>query len=182
MRWGATLLVLLLYTARLHAGEVVTSQVEHQGREYQMLLVARVDAPRDAVHRALTDYAHLDRVISNVEQSRIVGHDADALRLLVVSYDCILVFCKRITQVQIVTEHEDGNIDAILDPHHGDFDSGQLNWRIDADGPGTRVTLNMRFVPRFWIPPIIGPWLLKLRLRNQSEQTILNLEQLAAKS
>ncbi len=180
MRFAAPLLALLVCAARIEAGEVVTSQVEHQGREYAMLLVARIDAPRESVHDVLTDYAHLDRIISNVELSRILARETETLRLLIVSYDCILVFCKRITQVQLVTEYDDGRIEAVLDPKHSDFESGELFWRIDADGSSTRVSLNMRFVPNFWVPPVIGPWLLKRRLVSESEQTIMRLEQVAS--
>jgi hypothetical protein len=64
-------------------------------------------------------------------------------------------------------------------PEQGDFTSGWEHWRILAEQGKTRIHYNAEIVPGFRLPPLIGPSILKGKLRKTLIGTVKKLETLA---
>ena len=70
-------------------------------------------------------------------------------------------------------------ITAVVVPKLSDFQHGYARVNIWQEPTGTRVLIRSEVRPDFWIPPIIGPWLIKRKLRSEALETVQNLERVA---
>ncbi len=171
---------LALWAPGAVAGKIFTALVTHQSGSYFVEVDARVSASEDAVRGLLTDYDHLSRVNPAVESSEIIfKRKAGDYQVRTVTKVCIWFYCRRIHQVQNVIESQDGSITAVVIPEKSDFSHGYARVTLWREPAGTRVLIRSEVRPKFWIPPVIGPWLLKRKLRSETLETVQNLERVA---
>ena len=168
---------LLLFPCVLPAGEILDSEVTHDGDVYRLSINARVDAPLAVVYAAVTDFTNLSAINPSIEESQLlVSEDARSQRVRTVIRVCILVFCKRVEQVQDVTLINSRMLVATMVPGAGDFRSGLARWRFTPDGDGTVLHFTEVFEPDFWVPPVIGPWLIEKKLVSEMAETAMHIE------
>ena len=116
---------LLLVPCVVFAGEIRESSVTREDGTYLIDVVARIDAPLATVHRVMTDYNHLERVVPSIVESRIRHRDSPVKhRVHTVMEACILFFCKRVTQLQDIVQHGTARIEAVILPAASDFHHG----------------------------------------------------------
>lgn len=177
----ACLLVLAgLWSASALAGKVFTALVTQQGNSYSVEVDALLDVAEQTARALLTDYNHLGRLNRSVEVSEILAKRGPGdYQVRTVTQACVWFFCKRIHQVQDVIEAADGSITATVIPQQSDFRHGYARVNLWQEGAGTRVLIRSEVEPDFWIPPVIGPWIIKRKLRSEALETVLNLERLA---
>lgn len=93
---------------------------------------------------------------------------------------CFLLFCVNPSIEQEITRSDDFTLVTRIDPARSDFDYGRSVWQLAKVGGGnTRVLLHAVMVPSFWVPPVIGPWVLKRKLRLMAVEAGEQLERLA---
>lgn len=156
------------------------TEVSHDGDRYRMRVAVVLAAEAGAVRRHLTDYDHLDRLSELIVDSRrLVGPD-DTPRVRIVLQACVLIFCKSVRRVMAVETGASGDILTLADPNQSDFSYARETWQVQAQGRATRLTYEAEFEPSFYVPPLIGPWLIKSRLGGALEEIAERLEQLAA--
>ena len=56
---------------------------------------------------------------------------------------------------------------------------GQARWRLENSSGDTRLLFEARIRPAFWVPPLIGPWVIGRVLREEARSTCDGLERLA---
>ena len=160
------------------AAEILASSVTHADGRYELAINARIDAPRDAVFRAITDYSNLAAINPDIEVSELLattpGGEATVRTVILV---CILVFCKRVEQLQRVTQYDESSIEAVISPEGSDFRSGVARWQLASPTAATtELQFSDTFVPDFWVPPVIGPWLLERKLVREVAETAAYIE------
>lgn len=171
------LAALLLLPANSLAGEILSSRVDHDGERYTLSITARIDAPLAVVYRSITDFDNLAAINPAIEESRLLATpQPDTRRVRSVIRVCILVFCKRVVQVQDVTLLAGYGIEAVIVPEYSDFRSGRARWQLTASDAATVLEFSNRFVPDFWVPPVIGPWLIKRKLVWEVTETTMYIE------
>jgi hypothetical protein len=152
---------------------------EHDGR-YTVSFEARIDVPVDrALHLMLTPdlWPQLSPIITKV---KVLIRDAAGPRRVQVTYhDCVLIFCKTLRKTEDVAIGRDGRIESLAIPAESDFSYAREDWQIVAEDGGTRIRYRSEMVPNFFVPPLIGPYILKSRMRAQLTQTAANLEKLS---
>ena len=169
--------VLLLMPAAVPAGDILASSVSHEGTVYTLSVTARIDAPLDTVYRSITDFDNLAAINPAIEESELLATPTvDTRRVRSVIRVCILMFCKRVEQVQDVTLLEGYAIEAVILPQGGDFRSGLAHWQLTASGASTEMLFTNTFEPDFWVPPVIGPWLIKRKLIREVTETAMYIE------
>jgi len=157
--------VLLLIPAGSFAGQVLESRVDYDGDVFEMSAVALIDAPPGQVLGALTDYQHLSQVNPDIIESEILlVYSPTRHRVRSLLKTCILFFCKRIHQVQDITQVSDRVIEAVNLPEGSDFEYGTMRWELAEQGDATRMHFDAQLKPAFWVPPLIGSWLVKRKL------------------
>ncbi len=167
--------------APVFAGEVLHSRVDYEDGHYLLDMAMRIDAPLPRVREVLTDYANIAAINPTVVESTVLAHAPPNYRVRVVTEGCVWFFCKTLTQIQQVTELASGYIVIVLDTREGDFTYGRILWHIQADEDRTRVSFSGDLVPDFWVPPLIGPWLLSGVLEEETRKTVEGLERLASR-
>ena len=173
------LAILLLLPSVSLAGAILASSVSHEGAIYTLSVTARIDAPLDTVYRSITDFDNLAAINPAIEESRLLSMPtADTWRVRSVIRVCILMFCKRVQQVQDVTLVDAHNLVAVMVPGAGDFRAGEARWKITADGVATELLFSETFEPDFWVPPVIGTWLIERKLVREVAETALYIEEL----
>jgi hypothetical protein len=168
---------LLWFPCVLQAGEVLASRVTHDGTVYRLSITARVDAPLAVVYQAITDFTNLADINPSIEESQVLKSPAaDRHRVRSVIKVCILLFCKRVVQVQDVRLVDGRTLEATMVPGAGDFRAGLARWKLTADGAATELHFNEVFEPDFWVPPLIGPWMIEKELVREVVQTARYIE------
>jgi hypothetical protein len=94
--------------------------------------------------------------------------------------ECVLVFCFNIDFVERVALQANGDIQTTIIPGAGNFRDGETLWEIEALPDGaTRIVMSATQRPNFWIPPVLGPLLLKRAFMSEVTETMTKIEQLA---
>lgn len=177
-----TICLLVPLPAALLAGKVYTASANHENGVYFVEVDARVSVPEPRVRELLTDYNNLGRVNKAIEISEVLKtRKPGDYQVRTVTEACIWFYCKRIHQVQDVIESDDGSVTATVIPAQSDFRHGYARLNLWQEPGGTRVLIRSEVEPDFWIPPIIGPWLIKRKLRSEALETVRNLERVAPK-
>ncbi len=79
-----------------------------------------------------------------------------------------------------MTEVDDQTIKTVFVPEQSDFTYGMTEWQVtELEDSQTLIRFNSRFQPRFWVPPIIGPLLIKRKVLSATKHIIEAIEQLA---
>ena len=168
---------LLLLPATSLAGDILASSVSHDGDRYSLSVTALIDAPIDMVYQSITDFDKLAAINPAIEESQLLAMpDADTRRVRSVIKVCILMFCKHVVQVQDVTMREGYVIEAVILPEDSDFRSGFARWQLTPCGASTELLFTNAFEPDFWIPPVIGAWLIKRKLVREVAETAMYIE------
>ena len=162
------------------AANVLETRVTHDNGRYTVKFEVHIDAKQDTVRRDLTDYAHYTRLSETIRESRVIAvHSPDRARVAVTLDACVLVFCKTLHIVREVEARPNGDLVTVAVPEESDFRYAHERWRIIADGAGTRLVYEAELVPDFYVPPLIGPWLLKYRISDELKTIAQRLELLA---
>jgi len=170
---------LLLAPAAL-AGEVRDTEVRYHDGVYTLDMDMVLDAGFDRVRAIITDYDHLARISGLLTAASLVDRPDGGLRRRLETRICILFFCYKPVVVEDVDEIGRDRIVTTVIPALSDFRSGSSRWWLSVPAPGrTRVRFEYRVEPDFWIPPVIGPPLIKLKLGREAKKTINKIEKLA---
>src|SRR5690606_28342974 len=164
----------------IHAAQVEAVSVEADGETFHITLDAVVDGPQARVYGVLSDYTRLDRMnpsIRSISVRPAPGNTGKRVRSVL--EDCVWFFCRRIIQVEDVIERDPFTILGHVVPGQGDFAAGSFSWHVTAEGARTRVHYEASQVPRFWVPPLIGPWMIAKVMRSRLTSSIAVLERLA---
>jgi len=169
-----------------HAAQVLNVQVTRDGTRFVIGMHVVIDARARAVFRALQDYSAMMRYNPDLRSVRVQATGVPGhVRLFTAVHTCVLVFCKTMHQEQIMTAipgAHGGVLEAELLPHGGDFKSGSARWTVRACASAASMTCldaRIELVPAFWVPPVIGPWVLRRKMAEEARRTSAGLEMMA---
>ena len=166
---------------QVHGGQVKTATVEYDNGVYTLTFEAELAAPQADVFRMVTDHNRLYRLNDMIDTSTLLTRPGVIpAKRKIIMHICILFFCRQVTVVETVTEYNMDTILAVIVSAESDFVSGETRWRIiPLDKQTTQFSLTSRLRPGFWIPPVIGPWLIKKKMISELSIMVERLEQLA---
>ncbi|HEY7840585.1 MAG TPA: hypothetical protein VIC61_03370 [Gammaproteobacteria bacterium] len=163
------------------AGQVSRAEVSHDKGTYHLLLDVELNADLAPVYAIATDFENLYRISPTIiESARLPSPGPGLERRKMVLRTCILFFCFDADFVEDA-ELVGHTIITTIVPEQSDFKSGRTTWEMSSRGPGlSRIVLETKVVPAFWIPPVIGPWLIKKKMMEEGRVTIERIEELAS--
>ncbi len=174
-------LVLLLLSFQASAGKVQHASVEHEDGHYYLKLGMLLDVKGEPVWNIISDHDNMNRFSEEILESALIGELGRGIkqrRLL--TRTCILVFCFKAKIVEQFRE-ENFTIHARFIPGLSDFDSGATTWRvIPVDENSSIVEFESELEPAFWVPPVLGPYIMKKKLLSVAKKSIRKIEALAA--
>lgn len=176
--------MLLLTSAHAAAADIQSLEVSREGARYRVDLHAVLEVPAAAAFAVFADAAKLPQINPAVKQVQVIAQlPGGGTRLFTSVHVCVLWYCRDLRQVQdmrYAPRADGGSMHADMLPLQGDFRDGRADWEFRATGSKTRLHFQAELEPAFWIPPLIGPWLVQRSLRDEAQRTSAGIEQLAA--
>lgn len=126
----------------------------------------------DEVWEVLNDYEHMPRFVPDIHQASLIQADKNHK---VVKLDGVSTFLFLQFPIAVVMDVR------YLSDRHVSLNSisGNLevrgDVRLDRDGNGTRATYVTYLRPSFWLPPVIGPYLIGQQIRRQFEGQVAEM-------
>jgi hypothetical protein len=157
---------------------VTRIDVTHDNAKYNVVFEVLVSAPNRNVRRLMTDYAHLDRLSKTIIENRILAKDKNKQRIYLAMRACVLFFCKTIKKVVDAKELENGDIITTAIPQLSDFHYAVERWQILDEHDQTRIRYWAELSPSFFVPPLIGPLVVKSKIRSELKTSATLLETL----
>ena len=174
---AALALALVVAAGPAAAAVIETMQVEREHDRYTIAASMRLAVSQRQAFRAASDYERLPEFNPSVIASqRLPGERLrSTIRL------CVALFCKRIEQVMHYQQTPPDSIAMQVVPGAGDIKAGFADWTFSAeDANTTRMVFAAEIQPDFWVPPLIGPYLIARELRRQARVTAESIERLAS--
>jgi hypothetical protein len=169
-----------LHPPSLSAAEVVNMAISDKENVYQLALEVILNAPSDDVHYVITDYVHIYRIDPSIVESDIMGKpDASVTRVRTLINDCVLSFCRQILRVEDVREVGNDDIYSVIVPQLSNVRSGTEHWQIRPIGDKTRINYNLTFAPGFFVPPLVGNYIVEKKLQEEALICFNNIERIA---
>lgn len=175
------MLALLFLTAAVGASETERAEIRFSGNTYEYTFIALLTGSSAAVRAVVTDYDNLRRINDGIIESRVLERydNGDLKRVLRLKH-CILVVCFDMNFVENVHESP-GRIVTTVIPTESNFADGTAEWLIEAvDAAHTRISVSARQSPTFWIPPVIGPLMIRHVFLREVKETCANIERIVS--
>lgn len=177
---GAYLLLLLIGIGPARADEIRQLDVSHDAGRYTVRFEVMLDAAVDRALPLMTDPAHWPQLSDIITESHVLAELPDGKKKVGVKFEgCILFICRTLVKTEVLERLPTGEITTFALPDQSDFLYAREVWRITGDDTHTRVEYQAELVPAFFVPPLIGPYLLQKKIRSLLTQTAHNLERLA---
>ena len=169
-----TALILVLWVPAALAHDPPKIAIAVSGDRYSMNMHFVLKAPVKRVWEVLTNYAKIKRLNPNVRESRVIYHGKQMLLRLRIR-SCVLFICFPITQTESMTLHAPLEVSGVIIPALSSFRSGSSRWRLHPVIGGTWVDFKALLVPSFYIPPILGSWIIQQKLHSEMRETARRL-------
>ena len=174
------LLFIIGLTSTTRAAEMLSITIDHEKGTYTMTSEVWFDASVEQVYEVFRYWDNSTKFSSAIVESRDIEPDAEGRpQFYVRNRGCVLFFCKSFERRGYVEAELNKVIYAFVDPETSDFHLSNESWKFLAQDGGTVVTYDLEMRPKFWIPPGIGPYLIKRKLRNNGGQAIDRIEVIA---
>lgn len=164
------------------AAEIVEVQVEQDSGAYHIYFEILIDAPRDRVYDVLSDYENMRELSPGIIKSEVLsGGAGDNAEIDLTLKPCVWILCRKMRKSSKVTINAYGAIVYTTIPESSDFKNGREQVIIKAtqDPARSRVTYNASLEPDFFVPPLIGSWLIRKHVRQNLEVSMERVEKLA---
>jgi uncharacterized protein YndB with AHSA1/START domain len=167
-------------TATVLSATVRSIDVQYDDGVYRVVSDTYVDAPREAIFEVLTDYERFGRISSAYTDYGFMKPDTDGVPIIYTTMEgCVLFFCVSMRRVERMELDAPSSIRTEALPEQSDFKLSVSEWTLVPEAGGTKMTYRLTMEPDFWIPPLIGPWVLKQRLERGGSGAINRIERLA---
>ena len=167
-------------TAPSFAAIITTIEVDYDDGVYRLDSDTYIDAPREAIFDVITDYENFGRISSAYTDYGFLPSAADGIPIIHTTLEgCVLFFCVTMRRVERMLTNAPSFVRTETLPEQSDFKFSVSEWTLVPEGDGTKMTYHLTMEPDFWVPPIIGPWVLKRRLERGGTGAINRIERLA---
>ena len=154
---------------------------ETEGR-YQLVADSWLDAPPAAISAVLLNFKDdaYTEISEIYKESDVLEPDADGTPLVFTRVQgCVMLFCRSMSRVERLEVVTPTYIRSDVFPERSDFSSSTAEWTLTPEGGGTRVHYRMALEPDFWLPPMVGPTLLRRILLRGGVDAVERIEELA---
>ena len=150
---------------------------------YELVAETHLAAPADAIFDVLVDYedGRFGRISSVYKESDYLEPAPDGTPLVYTRVEGCFTkfFCKSMRRVERLEVEEPHFIRTTALPEQSDFKFSRSEWVLTPVEGGTEIIYRLTIEPDFWVPPVIGPWLLKRNLERGGARALNRIERLA---
>ena len=180
MRAALLAAILCMVCGLAGAAEMRSVEVEYENKRYTMQSEAWFDAPIEQVFAVFSDWDLSTQFSSAIVESRDVEPDASGRpQYYVRNRGCVLFFCLTFERYGHVEREPVSILRAFADPESSDFVLCDETWTFAEEDGGTTVVYDLLMRPKFWVPPGIGPYVIKRKLKKDGGDAIDRIEAIA---
>ncbi|MFT6105851.1 MAG: hypothetical protein ACJA0S_000579 [Rickettsiales bacterium] len=172
-------ITLLLLSLNSNAAQIISNKADYENGIFSISAKSKINASTQNVFKILIDYKNISRISSKIIESRIINKNQNIVKVKTVAKGCILFFCKKITNVQLVTSNINKNITSITVPEESDLKSGKMFWELTKKEGITQIEYVATIEPDFFVPPLVGAFFIKKSMLQEAEKFVINVEKLA---
>ena len=156
-------------------------KVQRRGEVIVVDVEANASAPVGEAWSVFTDYDHMSSFISNIKQSRVIARNGNSLEVEQSGESRVAFLHFGFTAVRAIELVPMKEIRSSL--VSGDFKAYSSTTSVAATSSGVRISHHGEYVPKSWLPPLIGPAVIESETRKQYREFIAEIERrsLAAK-
>ena len=174
------LLLLFLLAGTASAAELRSIKVDYDRGEYSLVSEIWLDASLEATYQVYSRWDYSTKFSSAIVEARdLEPDDQGRPGFYVRNKGCVLFFCKSLVRQGYVEREGNRVLRAFANPETSDFEFSNEVWTFSEDKGGTRVLYELHMDPKFWIPPAIGPYMIKRKLKNDGGDAIDRMEEIA---
>ena len=178
MRRWACLLLLAPFCS--YAADLRSVFVDKIDDRYVMRSVAWFDAEIEYLYDVLLDWDLSTEFSSVVVESRNLEPDGQGRPQYYTRNEaCVAFFCKSMVREGVVEFERYEFIKASVIPDKSDFHYSNERWTFHEEGEGTVVVYDIEFSPKFFVPPLIGPYMIKRKLKSGAGDALDRIEVIA---
>jgi ribosome-associated toxin RatA of RatAB toxin-antitoxin module len=171
---------LSLYSLVVRSAELREITVDLRNDRYRLTSETYLDVSRESLYAILSDFEQFEKFTSAIVESRNTGPDERGRPGFYARMQgCVLLFCKSFIRTGYVLLSPIAEIVAISNPDESDFKFSRERWQLIPDGDGTIMIYDFELEPAFWVPPVIGPFVIQRALRSGAERAVNRIEALA---
>lgn len=185
IRFVAVICVCIGVAPPAGAAEILDARVELVGERYRIHFAVMIEGDAVPLRRIVTDYPRLDALSPTVTGSRLIsgraGRDA---RVEITLRPCVLViFCRTITKVSDSRVGPEGEwvqyrtVPGLSDFHEG-YETITMREAANGDAPRVHFVYSAVLKPGFYVPPFVGPWLIRRQIIHDLEATSRRVERM----
>jgi hypothetical protein len=170
----------LLVAVSASTATIESIDVDHDGNLYSLHAETFLDASPEAITAVLLDYERFGRISSVYKEYGYLDPLPDGTPVVFTRMEgCLLFYCKSMTRVERLEAASPGHIRTVTLPDRSDFKRSISEWTLKQEAAGTRMIYTLEMEPDFFVPPLIGPPILKRTLRRGGGDAIDRIERLA---
>jgi len=146
----------------------IAVNVQKDGAWVKVDVEFTVDASPADAWNVLTDYDHMHKIVSNVEESKIVKRDGEKLEVAQKGRAGVGLLQMKFENVREIVLTPQRQIRSRM--ISGDMKSSEFTTQVRDEGGKTRITNHGRYLPAVYVPPVIGPAFIEAETRKQFQE------------
>lgn len=173
-------MTLLICTAGASAAELQDVSVDVEDGRYTLRSETHFNVEQAALFEVLTNFDLFEQFTSAIVESYNQEPDDEGRAQFYARMEgCVLFWCKSMIRDGYVIAKALDEIVAVSDPEKSDFEYSHERWELSTVDDQTVMIYKFEMEPKFWVPPIVGPYYIKRALRSGGGDAINRIEALA---
>ena len=174
------LLISLLLVSAAEAADLRSVDVDRTDGVYKMRSEVWFDASVPQMYAVMMNWDLSTEFSSVIVESRNLEPDAQGRPQFYNRTEaCVWFFCMSAERKGVI-EHEPFDfIRTEVYPEYSDFHVSDEHWTFREENGGTVVVYDLEFKPKFFVPPVVGPWMIKRKLKEGGADAIQRIEAIA---
>ncbi len=170
----------LAFAAR--TATLTSLEVTRDDGRYELFADTFLAAPPSDIYGVLLEYEDdkFQRISSVYKESRYLDPAPDGTPIVYTLMEgCIMFYCMQMQRTERLEKEEFKFIRTQTIPEESNFKYSHSEWTFMPVDGGTQMTYSMVMEPDFFVPPIVGPFILKRILRSGGARVISRIERIA---
>lgn len=149
-------------------------RIERRGGLFAVHVETPVAANAAVAWQVLTDYNHLAEFVPDMRASRVVSAPGEPLRIEQRGETGFLLFKFTVNVELEIREMPPSRLG--FRAIRGNMQRMQGEWRIDKADSGVVLVYEAELQPSFWVPPLIGPAIMRSDIAGQIAGVVREIE------
>jgi len=177
-----SLLLAALSVVPANAADMRSLDVEYKDGRYTLVSEAWFAATVEQVFEVFRRWELSTQFSSTIIEARDEPvDDLGRPQYFIRNRGCVLFFCRSFERQGYVELDVNVVLRAFANPETSDFLLSNETWKFATENGGTVVSYQLLMKPKFWVPPGIGPYLIKRKLKSGGSDAIDRIEAIAQK-